>query len=136
MEVHKPGVTIGAAPAAYTTAAATQDPNCICDLHHGSWQCRILNPLNEARDQTCIPMDTSRVHNLLSHNGNSLGFLITSWQLQIRGQDAPGHHSNDIATCRHKVTRQCPEDAATVATPMGLRRNGLSFLSASQIEYG
>ena len=38
---------------AYTTAAATQDPSCICNLYHSSWQCQILNPLNEARDQTC-----------------------------------------------------------------------------------
>ena len=29
----------------------------ICDLHHSSWQCRILNPLCKARDQTHIPMD-------------------------------------------------------------------------------
>ena len=35
---------------AYTRAAATQDPNGICDLHHSSWQCRILNPLIEAKD--------------------------------------------------------------------------------------
>ena len=34
------------------------------------WQ--ILNPLNEARDQTCILMHASRVLNLLSHNGNSI----------------------------------------------------------------
>ena len=23
-----------------------------CDLHHNSWECQILNPLSEARDQT------------------------------------------------------------------------------------
>ena len=33
--------------------------SCICDLHHGSWQCQILNPLSETRDQTCNLMDTS-----------------------------------------------------------------------------
>ena len=27
---------------AYTTDTATQDPNCICDLHHTSQQCRSL----------------------------------------------------------------------------------------------
>ena len=42
---------------AYATATATQDPSHICDLHHSSWQCWILNSLSEARDQTCILMD-------------------------------------------------------------------------------
>ena len=36
----------------YTTATATQDPSLICDLHRGSRQCGILNPLSEARDLT------------------------------------------------------------------------------------
>ena len=56
---------------AYATATATPDPSPICDLHRSSWQHWILNPLSEARDQTCILMDTSQVLNLLSHNGNS-----------------------------------------------------------------
>ena len=34
-------------------------------------QCYILNPLSRARDRTLIVMDTSRVFNLMSHNGNS-----------------------------------------------------------------
>ena len=46
-----------------------------------------------------------------------LGFLITSWQLQTRGQDALGNCSKVTATNRHKVTRQCTEDPATVKTP-------------------
>ena len=33
-----------------------------CNLHHSSQQCWILNPLIRARDQTCILIDTSRVH--------------------------------------------------------------------------
>ena len=32
------------------TAAAVPDPSCVCDLHHSSWQHRILNPLSKARD--------------------------------------------------------------------------------------
>ena len=47
---------------AYTTAPATQDPSLVCDLHHSSQQCRILNPLSEARDQARILVDTSWVH--------------------------------------------------------------------------
>ena len=28
-------------------ATATWDPSFICDLHHSSWQCQILNPLSK-----------------------------------------------------------------------------------------
>ena len=35
----------------YTTATATPDPSHVCNLHHSSWQCQILNPLSKARDQ-------------------------------------------------------------------------------------
>ena len=38
-----------------------QDPSCIYELHHSSWQCRILNPLSEARDPTPILVDTSQI---------------------------------------------------------------------------
>ena len=37
---------------AYATATAKWDPSRICNLHHRSWQCLILNPLRKARDQT------------------------------------------------------------------------------------
>ena len=46
---------------AYTTATATWDPSHVCDLRHSSWQCRIVNPLSEARDGTHIPMNPSWV---------------------------------------------------------------------------
>ena len=46
---------------AYTTATAMPDPSHICDLHHSAQQCWILNPLSEARDGTCLPVDTSWV---------------------------------------------------------------------------
>ena len=43
----------------YTTAMAMPDPICIWDLHCRSQQCRILNPLSEARGRTRVLMDTS-----------------------------------------------------------------------------
>ena len=43
------------------TATATQDLSCICDLHHSSRQHRILNLLNEARDQTHDLMVPSQI---------------------------------------------------------------------------
>ena len=56
---------------AYTTATATPDPSHVCDLHRSSRQRRILNPLSQARGQTCILTDASPVLNPLSHNRNS-----------------------------------------------------------------
>ena len=47
---------------ACATATATLDPSHICNLRHSSQQCRILNPLSEARDWTCIFMDTCQIH--------------------------------------------------------------------------
>ena len=60
MKVPRLGVELELKPLAYATATATQDLSHVCDPHHSSWQHRILNPLNEARDQTCILMATSQ----------------------------------------------------------------------------
>ena len=59
MEVSRLGVQLELQLQAYTIA--TQDPSWVCDLHHSSWECQILNPLSEARDQTCVLMVISRV---------------------------------------------------------------------------
>ena len=37
------------------------DPSCICQLHHSSRLHQILNPLNKARDWTCILMDARHI---------------------------------------------------------------------------
>ena len=50
MEVPRLGVKCELQLPAYTTAVATWDLSGVYDLHHSSWQCQILNPLNEARD--------------------------------------------------------------------------------------
>ena len=49
-------------------------------LHHSSWQCCILNPLNEARDRMPNLMDTSCVPFLLSHK---LLLLLVFWETSI-----------------------------------------------------
>ena len=55
-------------------ATATPDPSRICDLHHSSQQCWILNPVSESRDQTCNLMVPSWIvsavpqWNLLPHS--------------------------------------------------------------------
>ena len=71
MEVPWLGIESALQLPAYATATAMQDPSYIWDLHHSSQQHQILNPLSEARDGTCILMDTHHIRNPLSHNGNS-----------------------------------------------------------------
>ena len=58
LEVLRLGVELELQLPTYATAIAMPDPSHVCDLHHSLGQNRILNPLREARDQTCILMDT------------------------------------------------------------------------------
>ena len=75
MEIPRPGVKSELQLPSYATATATWDSSHVFDLHHSSQQCCILNLLSEARDLTCILMDISNAHSLLSHNRN---FLISN----------------------------------------------------------
>ena len=61
VEVPRIGVKLELQLPACTTATATQDPSCICDLHQSSRQCWILNPVSETRDQTRILVNTIQV---------------------------------------------------------------------------
>ena len=73
MEIPKIGVESERPLPAYATAMAmaTRDQSCIYGLCCSLQQCWLLNPPSEARDQTHILMDSSRVLNTLSHKGNS-----------------------------------------------------------------
>ena len=62
IEVRSLGVKSELQLPAYTTDTATPDLSGICNLYHSWWQHRILNPLSEARGQTCIFTDTSWIH--------------------------------------------------------------------------
>ena len=50
MEVLRLEVDLELQLPAYTIATAMPDLSCVCDLHHSSWPCQILNPLSEAGD--------------------------------------------------------------------------------------
>ena len=59
MEVPRLRVKLELQLPAYTTATATRDPSCVCEVHHSSQQCWILNPQSKTRDRTRILKDTS-----------------------------------------------------------------------------
>ena len=61
MEVPRLGIKSELQLLTYATATAIQDMSQVCNLHHSSNQCWILNPLNQARDQTCILMAASQI---------------------------------------------------------------------------
>ena len=59
------------------------------DLHCSLQQSQILNPLCEARDGTCILIDTSRVLKLLSQDGNQFFFFFFSFLIKKLTQSFP-----------------------------------------------
>ena len=61
---------------AYTIAMPY--PSCVSDLHWSSWQCWILNPLNEAKNQSCVFMDTNQVHYHWATKGTPFFFNMLS----------------------------------------------------------
>ena len=48
---------IGVVAAGLHPSHSHADPSCICNLHHNSQQCQILNPLSKARNQTLVLID-------------------------------------------------------------------------------
>ena len=81
MEVSRPGVELELQLPTYTTATTTPDPSRVCNLHHSSQQCRILNPLSETRDWTRILMVPSQVHFCCATTG-TLTVIILLLDLQ------------------------------------------------------
>ena len=60
---------IRATAAGLHLSIATPDPSHVCDLHHSSRQCRILNPLSKARDRTHNLMVPSRIRFCCARTG-------------------------------------------------------------------
>ena len=81
-----------------------------------SWQHWILNLLSKARNQTCILMDISWVHEPLNHNGRSLDLIF--WSTAITG------HSDLIC---HDILKSMAKSSKMLACHRLL--NSLIFLS-------
>lgn len=76
MEVPRLAMELELQPTSYTTTTAMWDPSRLWHLCCSLQQCQILNSLREARDQTCILMNTSCILSPLIHNRDSHTWLI------------------------------------------------------------
>ena len=77
MKVPRPGVESEPQLPVFATVTTMQDLSHVCNLHHSSWQQQILNPLSEARDQTCNLMVPSQIRFCCTMTGTPpLFFLI------------------------------------------------------------
>ena len=74
MEVPRLGVISELQLPACTTATATQDLSCVCDLHHSAEQRQIPDPLSEAGSHL-HPRGYWSASVLLRRNGNSSMFI-------------------------------------------------------------
>ena len=61
---------------------ATPDQSRVFDLDHSSWQCRILNPLGEARDQTRNLMVPSQIRFHCTTMGTPSDFFLNGFSSQ------------------------------------------------------
>ena len=67
---------IGAVAAGLHHSQSNTYLSCICNLHHSSLQCWILNPLRVPRDWTCVLMNTSQVCFHWAMTGTPSSFLL------------------------------------------------------------
>ena len=85
IEVPRLGVKSELLLPAYTTATAMPDLNLICDLHHSSRRCQVLDPLSEARDPT---------HNLMIPS--QIRFCCARWELLMSENVLPVFSSRSL----------------------------------------
>ena len=90
---------IRATAASLPAVIATSDLSCICNPHHSSRQCQILNPVNKARDLTQVLMHASRICYNWAMMRTPLFFIFghahSMWILL--GQGSNLHHSSNLS---------------------------------------
>ena len=100
---------------AYTTATATPDPSCICNLNHSSRQRRIPNALSEARDRTCIPMNPSQIRFRCATTGTpqtrslkelcNMQFYVIVWNWTLELKAKTLRKKNTLCSAGNKTMR-------------------------------
>ena len=78
MEVSRLGIELELQLPAKTIATAIRDQSCVCDLHHSSLLCQILNPLSEARCKIKPASSWILVRLVLLHHNGNASFLISN----------------------------------------------------------
>ena len=76
MEVPRLGVKSELLLPAYTTATVTCDRSHVCNLHHSSWQCQILNLLSKYRVEPASPWTPVRFTSTLSQRELAENFFL------------------------------------------------------------
>ena len=106
-----------AAPVTYgSSQARSRIRTAAAGLHRSSQQCQ--SKLSEARDWTCILMDTSQVYNPLSYRGNSLSlFFLTLPGVSPEMTQEMSFHVQMIATSSLKDGKHLVELTFFLACP-------------------
>ena len=101
-EIPKLGVKSELQPQAYATTTAMPGLSHVCNPQHSSWQWKILKPLSEARDLSCVLTDTSQICFHEAMTGTPLHTILPSiYSLQIPGANY---------TSKPRVRLMCPID--------------------------
>ena len=86
------------------------------DLHHSSRKRQILNSVSEARDQTCVLMDTSQIHFPWATTGIPISIFMKSRMAQsvsasyVRVQVNLGLFFWKMRRIRENISKKCFQD--------------------------
>ena len=87
------GATAASLHHSHSHARSEPDPSCVHDIHHSSLQRQILNPLNEARDQTCNLMLPSWIRFRCATMGTLKAFTFSMLDSRVIAVQATACHS-------------------------------------------
>ena len=111
MEVPRLGVKLELQLSAYATDTAMPDPRHIGDICPSLWQCRILNPLSEARDQ---PASSWILVGFLTHWATTGTPIILFFKLPLCNcQNERWQHTawnKQLVTTRQKLDHRLKND--------------------------
>ena len=100
------------------------DLSLFCDLHHSSRQFQVLNPPSEAKDQTCVLMDTSQICFCWATMGTPFLWFLT---MSYCGRDntTSSFAPKIYKTCFFSCDTKCPGRSSLVVQQVKV--SGLSL---------